>query len=142
MISRIQESDFLGQVRSIHIQDILPINGQSYDVQDIIIEYEDKVLQLKHVPNGEFGSIHITIQKNEHTQLFGHRIQIEECDQITYDHSTYEDSELDSITFRWNKTWLHIFRLEYDLAITRSSFDLTADSGWPSKEGEPELNLI
>ena len=140
-VTHSQDTRLLGKVISIHISSIEPINYQSCDVQTVTIEYEDKIIIAKHVPNKDLGSIHLSQLDKNHNFSAGRQVAIDSSDLITYDHSTYENGELDSVSFLWNDTWLHIFRMEYNLAFTRSSCDLTAEKCWPSASGEPTLML-
>lgn len=130
---------FQGNILSIYLSSITPVNYQSCDVQKIFLEYSDKIIILQHEANDELGSIHTTQTGKQDSCIDGKQVIIESDDTITYRHSTYENNELDALTFSWNDTWLHIFRMEYDLAITRSSFDLTSKEGWSSKKQEPYL---
>ena len=130
---------FQGNVLSIYLSSITPINNQSCDVQKIYLEYADRVIILEHRANNELGSIYTIQVGKEDFFVAGKQITMNADDTIMYRHSTYENGELDALSFSWNDTWLHIFRMEYDLAVTRSSFDLTSDEGWPSENGEPHL---
>lgn len=138
-IIHIQEEYLQGRVLSIRISSVLPINCQSCDVQEVILEYEDKTVVATYLTNGELGAIHLTQTDKDLSHIRGRQVVIEPSDIVIYNHSTYENGELDSLSFTWNDTWLHIFRMEYDLAFTRSSFDLTSEEGWPSKNQEPHL---
>lgn len=130
---------FQGNILSIYLSSITPVNYQSCDVQKIYLEYADKIIILEHRANGESGSIRAIRAGKQDFYVNGNQMIIESDDTVTYRHSTYENDELDALSFSWNDTWLHIFRTEYDLAITRSSFDLTSENGQPSKKQEPHL---
>lgn len=137
-VIHLKEQYLEGQVMSIRATNIVPISSQSCDVQEVWLGYSDKMFRIKHVHKGELGAIEIS-EMDHCAAAFGREVSIRMTDSVEYDHSTYEDGELDALTFRWDDTWLHIFRMEYDLAFTRNAFDLTSDNQCPMHSGEPTL---
>ena len=82
-VGHVYDALFQGNVLSISLFSISPINYQSCDVQRIYLEYADKMIILEHEPNKEVGSIH-TVQAEKTDSLdHGQQIVIKSDDTIT-----------------------------------------------------------
>ena len=131
-----------GEVVAIHIPDnsFWPISHQSCDFDEAIFEYKDKIYSFKHERIKENGAIDIGALSSFNAEMFNHIVKPANDEIIRYDKIIYSESgNIEGIAFRWSDTWLFVFVDEYNLVLTRSSFDFSNPDGCPKASVEPTL---
>lgn len=136
------EEELQGEIAAIHIvtDGFEGISHQSCDFLEAIIEYADRMYCFEHEENGEMGAINIGVVSslNAEHQYLTVKPAIEES--IRFEKVFYEENgDVGGIVYRWGDTWLFVFTSEYNLILTRSSFDLSDPNGWPEAPIEPAL---
>ena len=131
-----------GEVMAIHISDdcFMSISHQSCDFMEAIFEYAGKLYHFEHEECGEDGVINIGRCSSFNPQMYKHIVRPEAGSKIRFEKIIYsEDGRIDGIAFRWDDTWLFVYTSEHNLILTRSSFDLSDDNGYPEASEEPPL---
>lgn len=131
-----------GEVVAIHISDdcFCGISHQSCDFGEAVFEYKDKMYFFEHEHSGEDGSINIGSLSSFNPEVYRHIVKPADGEIIRFEKIVYsENGDIEGIAFRWGDTWLFVFTSEHNLILTRSSFDLSDDGGWPEAPVEPAL---
>ncbi|MBQ0038368.1 MAG: hypothetical protein KBS74_06835 [Clostridiales bacterium] len=133
-----------GEIVAIHIaeDEFMGISHQSCDFTEAIFEYTDRRLHFEHEEYEEDGAINIGECGSFNPQYYKYIVRPESGSKIRFEKIIYtEDGRIDGIAFRWDDTWLFVFTDEYNLILTRSSFDLSDDSDYPVAHEEPSLSV-
>ena len=95
---------------------------------------------FEHERSGEDGAINIGSLSSFNPEVYRHIVKPADGETIRFEKIVYsENGDIEGIAFRWNDTWLFVFTSEHNLILTRSSFDLSDDGGWPEAPVEPAL---
>ena len=131
-----------GEVVAIHISDdcFCGISHQSCDFEEAIFEYKNKMYFFEHERSGEDGAINIGSLSSFNPEVYKHVVKPADGETIRFEKIVYsENGDIEGVAFRWGDTWLFVFTSEHNLILTRSSFDLSDDGGWPEAPVEPAL---
>jgi len=136
------EENLQGEVVAIHIvsDGFMGISYQSCDFEEAIVEYTDRMYSFQHEENGEDGAINIFAVSSLNTEQRYLTVRPADGERIRFEKIVYEENEdAVGIAYRWEDTWLFVYTSEYNLILTRSSFDLSDPNGWPEAPIEPAL---
>lgn len=132
-----------GEIAAIHIADpeFYKISHQSCDFSEAVFEYTDnKKYCFEHEKNGNIGKISVGELSGFNREFYCHTVRPAHGETIRFEKIIYsENGDIKGIVFRQNDTWLFVFADEYDLTLTRSSFDLSDKDGYPQAPREPML---